>query len=65
MTKVETVEFFDNVQNVLLIRYLLQAISHPQPPVPFKTDNNSFVLAPSVTRITLVISYCLHSPSLT
>ena len=35
----ETAALFSNAQAALPIRYMLQALGHPQPPTPLKTDN--------------------------
>lgn len=37
----ETGGFFHNAQTILHIRRLLEALGHPQPPTPLKTDNST------------------------
>ena len=37
----ETGGIFHNVQITLPIRVLLEALNHPQPPTPIKTDNST------------------------
>ena len=39
--EVETSEVFHNTQMALPIRIVLQALNHPQPPTPIKTDNST------------------------